>query len=57
VDSVRKLVDSVTEFQLRSYDTIHEMRQLATRNAAEITEAVEAGKKHLNELIVRRAAG
>lgn len=54
VDSVRKLVDSVADFQLRSYETIKEMRELSTRNAAEITEAVESGKKRLNNLITHR---
>lgn len=55
VDSVRKLVDSVADFQMRSYDTIKEMRELSTRNAAEITEAVETGKKRLNNLITQQA--
>lgn len=56
VESVRKLVDAVADFQMRSYDTINEMRQLATRNAEEISEAVESGKKRLNELITHQAA-
>jgi hypothetical protein len=55
VDSVRKLVDSVADFQMRSYETIEEMRALSTRNAAEITEAVEGGKKRLNNLITHQA--
>jgi hypothetical protein len=51
VESVRKLVDSVTDFQLRSFETINEMRALSTRNAAEIAAAVETGKQQLNHLI------
>jgi hypothetical protein len=55
VESVRKLVDSVADFQMRSYDTIKEMRELSTRNATEITEAVESGKKRLNNLLTHQA--
>ncbi len=54
VESVRKLVDSVTDFQMRSYETIEEMRQLSTRNAAEIAAAVETGKQQLNHLIAHQ---
>ncbi len=55
VDSVRKLVDSVVDFQMRSFETIAEMRALSTKNASEIAETVEAGKKRLNDLVVRQA--
>lgn len=51
VDSVRKLVDAVVDFQQRSYTTIQEMRTLSTQNAADISEAVESGKKRINDLV------
>lgn len=46
-ESVKKLVDSVVNFQVRSREIIDEMRKLATRNSEEIREAVEEGKKRL----------
>ena len=49
-DSVRKLVDSVTAFQVRSRQMIDEMRKLSSRNAAEIADAVEDGKRRLAQL-------
>ncbi|NQD36957.1 cell surface protein [Permianibacter sp. IMCC34836] len=56
VDSVRKLVDAVVDFQARSFETIKEMRALSTKNATEIAETVEAGKKRLNDLVTHQAA-
>jgi len=49
-DAVKKLVDSVIEYQERSKDIIAEMRQLSTKNAAEIRDAVEDGKRRLARL-------
>jgi hypothetical protein len=49
-DSVKKLVDSVTNFQVRSREIIEEMRVLSTKNSAEIGEAVEDGKRRLARL-------
>ncbi|MGB5254477.1 MAG: flagellar export protein FliJ [Sedimenticolaceae bacterium] len=49
-DSVKKLVDSVVNWQTRSHEIIAEMRQLATRNANEIRDAVEDGKRQLARL-------
>ena len=49
-DSVKKLVDSVVNFQERSIETIAEMRKLSTQNSAEIRDAVEAGKKRIARL-------
>jgi hypothetical protein len=46
-DAVKKLVDSVTNFQERSLEIIDEMRVLATRNSEEIREAVEDGKRRV----------
>lgn len=49
-DAVRKLVDSVVNFQEKSTEIIAEMRTLATRNSAEIREAVEDGKRRMAAL-------
>ncbi len=49
-DAVKKLVDSVVSFQERSRDIISEMRTLSTKNAEEIKEAVEDGKRRLARL-------
>jgi predicted transcriptional regulator len=49
-DAVKKLVDSVVSFQERSREIIAEMRVLATRNAEEIRESVEDGKRRLARL-------
>ena len=46
-ESVKKLVDSIINFQTRSREIVREMRTLATRNSEEIREAVEEGKKRL----------
>ncbi|MGF1649973.1 MAG: cell surface protein [Hyphomicrobiaceae bacterium] len=46
-ESVKKLVDSVVTFQVRSREIIEEMRKLATRNSEEIREAVEDGKRRM----------
>jgi hypothetical protein len=49
-DAVKKLVESVVNYQERSREIINEMRTLATRNSAEIREAVEDGKRRLARL-------
>jgi hypothetical protein len=49
-DAVKKLVDSVVSFQEHSREIIDEMRQLSTRNAEEIREAVEGGKRKIAAL-------
>ena len=49
-ESVKKLVDSVINYQIRSREIIDEMRGLATRNSQEIQEAVEDGKRRLARL-------
>ncbi len=49
-ESVQKLVDSVTNFQLRSREIIEEMRALSSRNSKEIADAVEDGKRRLARL-------
>jgi hypothetical protein len=50
-EAVKKLVDSVVNYQERSREIIDEMRTLSTRNAAEIRDAVEAGKQRLARLV------
>ncbi|MBL8598522.1 MAG: cell surface protein [Devosia sp.] len=49
-DAVKKLVDSVVTFQEKSRLIIDEMRVQATKNSAEIRDAVEDGKKRLAQL-------
>lgn len=49
-DAVKQLIDSVVNFQVRSSETIAEMRKLATQNSAEIREAVEDGKRRIARL-------
>ncbi len=49
-EAVKKLVESVTNFQQRSREIIDEMRVLATRNSEEIREAVESGKRRMARL-------
>ncbi len=49
-DAVKKLVDSVVNYQERSIKLIEEMREAATRNAEEVRKAVEDGKRRLAEL-------
>ncbi len=49
-DSVKKLVDSVVSWQVRSHEIIEEMRRQSTANANEIRDAVEEGKRKLARL-------
>ncbi len=49
-DAVKKLVDSVINFQEKSHTIINEMRVLSTKNSAEIRDAVEDGKRRLAQL-------
>ncbi len=49
-DAVRKLVDSVVNYQERSVEIIDEMRQQSTKNAEEIRDAVEQGKQRIARL-------
>ncbi|RYE44986.1 MAG: cell surface protein [Hyphomicrobiales bacterium] len=49
-DAVKKLVDSVVTFQEKSRVIINEMREAATKNSAEIRDAVEDGKRRLAQL-------
>ncbi len=49
-DAVKKLVDSVVNFQEKSRSIINEMREASTKNSAEIRDAVEDGKRRLAQL-------
>jgi len=55
-DAVKKLVDSVVNFQEKSVAIIEEMRKLATQNSAEIRDAVEDGKKRIAKLVAQGKA-
>ncbi|MEO1115933.1 MAG: cell surface protein [Pseudomonadota bacterium] len=48
--SVKKLVDSVVNFQVQSREIITEMRDMSTKNSEEIRNAVEEGKRRLAKL-------
>jgi hypothetical protein len=50
--AVVKLVDSITNFQEKSFGIIDEMRKLSTQNSEEIRTAVEEGKHRLEALIL-----
>lgn len=48
--AVKKLVDSVINFQVNSREIINEMRKMSTKNSEEIRDAVEDGKRRLAKL-------
>jgi hypothetical protein len=50
-DAVKKLVDSVVNFQEKSLQIVAEMRDLSTKNSAEIRDAVEDGKRRMAKLV------
>ena len=50
--AVVKLVNSITNFQEKSFGLIDEMRKLSTQNSEEIRTAVEDGKRRLEALIL-----
>jgi hypothetical protein len=49
-DAIKKLVDSVVDYQVRSQEIINEMRASSTANAKEIRDAVEDGKRRMAKL-------
>jgi hypothetical protein len=49
-DAVKRLVESVVNYQQQSLGIIEEMRKLSTRNAAEIRDTVEEGKQRMAHL-------
>src|SRR5208283_809482 len=50
--AVVKLVDSITNFQEKTFGIVQEMRKLSTQNAQEIETAVEEGRKRVEKLIL-----
>jgi hypothetical protein len=50
-EAVKKLVDSVVNYQMRSREIIEEMRKQSTKNAEDIRDAVEDGKRRLARLV------
>ncbi|KZM47685.1 cell surface protein [Labrenzia sp. OB1] len=54
--SVKKLVDSVVNFQVQSREIISEMRDMSTKNSEEIRNAVEDGKRRLAKLTAEGTA-
>jgi hypothetical protein len=56
MESVKKLVDAVVSYQERSHEIIDEMRAMSTRNADEIRDAVEDGKRRIVRLAERAQA-
>jgi len=55
-DAVKKLVDSVVGFQEKSLQIVAEMRDLSTKNSAEIRDAVEDGKRRIAKLVTEGKA-
>jgi hypothetical protein len=51
-DAVRKLVDSITNFQEKTYGIVKEMRKLSTENSQEIRAVVEDGRRRIEALIL-----
>ena len=50
-DAVKKLLDSVIDYQVRAQGIIEEMRKASTQNSAEIRDAVEDGKRRISKLV------
>ncbi|MGF1444880.1 MAG: cell surface protein [Pikeienuella sp.] len=55
-EAVKKLVESVVNYQESAGEIITEMRGLATKNSEEIREAVESGKRRMTKLAQKGAA-
>ncbi len=56
-DSVQKLVDAISSFQVESLEMIAELRKESEANTKEIRRVVEVGKKKFNETVARFAQG
>jgi hypothetical protein len=54
-ESVQKLVDAISSFQIESLETIAELRKESDQNAKEIRRVVEDGKKRFQETLARFA--
>jgi len=55
--SVQKLVDSISEFQIESLETIAQLRKESEEATKQIRSTVEAGKKRFQETIAKHARG
>ena len=55
-DAVKKLVDSVVNYQERSLEIIDEMRTAATQNSEEIRRSVEEAKQRMAKLTQRASS-
>ncbi len=53
--SVQKLVDAISDFQIESLESIAELRKESDENAKEIRRVVEDGKKRFQETVARYA--
>ena len=56
-ESVQKLVDAITDFQVESLQMIAELRKESEANAKEIRRVVEDGKRRYQETLAKFAAG
>lgn len=56
-EQVKKLVDSIVEFQERSYAIKDEMRQLATENEQEVRRVMNDGRERLTRLLAGPSGG
>ncbi len=54
-ESVQKLVDAISTFQVESLETIAQLRKESEQNAKEIRRVVEEGKKRFQETLARFA--
>ena len=54
-ESVQKLVDAISTFQVESLETIAQLRRESEQNAKEIRRVVEDGKKRFQETLARFA--
>lgn len=54
-ESVQKLVDAISSFQVESLEMIAELRKESEQNTKEIRRVVENGKKKFNETVARFA--
>ena len=54
-DSVQKLVDAISNFQVESLEMIAELRKESEENTKEIRRVVEDGKKKFNETVAKHA--
>ena len=54
-DSVQKLVDAISEFQVESLEMIAKLRKESEENTKQIRRVVEAGKKKYHETVARFA--